>query len=101
MATVINNRANRRRAIAFAVLASISVVLMAFSTNPYLREVQKGIGFAFRPIQGTLDGVAGGIASIGAAISEIDRLRVDNGTLHAENERLATENARLQEIARE
>jgi rod shape-determining protein MreC len=101
MATILTNRTTRRRAIAFSVLVSVSVVLMAFSTNPYLREVQNGIGFAFRPIQGALDNVAGGVASIGAAISEIDRLRVDNGSLHAENERLAAENARLQETARE
>src|SRR4030095_1186495 len=79
----------------------LSVVLMALSTNPFVREIQNGIGYAFRPIQGALDGVAGGVASIGAAISEIDRLRVDNGSLHAENDRLAAENARLQEIARE
>jgi cell shape-determining protein MreC len=52
-------------------------------------------------IQGALDSVAGGIASVGAAIAEIDRLRVDNGTL-ARRERAAhVENARLQEIARE
>ena len=46
-----------------------------------MREVQSGIGFAFRPIQGVLSDVAGGVASIGAAITEIDRLRVDNGAL--------------------
>jgi rod shape-determining protein MreC len=101
MATTLNNRTTRRRTIAFSVLVSLSVLLMAFSSNPYLRDVQSGIGFAFRPIQGALDGVAGGVASIGAAIAEIDRLRVDNGSLHSENERLAAENARLQEIARE
>ena len=101
MATILTNRTTRRRTIAFSILVSASVVLMAFSTNPYLREVQNGIGFAFRPIQGALDSVAGGIASIGAAISEIDRLRVDNASVHSENDRLAAENARLQEIARE
>src|SRR6476660_3474562 len=101
MTTILSTRTARRRTIAFTVLMAVTVVLMAFSTNPYVRELQNGIGFAFRPIQGALDGVAGGVASIGAAISEIDRLRVDNGSLHAENERLAAENARLQEIARE
>src|SRR3954469_598962 len=101
MATILTNRTTRRRTIAFSILVSASVLLMAFSTNPYLREVQNGIGFAFRPIQGALDNVAGGVASIGAAISEIDRLRVDNGSLRSENDRLAAENARLQEIARE
>jgi rod shape-determining protein MreC len=101
MTTILANRTTRRRTIAFTALMSVSVVLMAFSANPFVRELQNGIGFAFRPIQGALDGVAGGVASIGAAISEIDRLRVDNGSLHIENDRLTAENARLQEIARE
>jgi rod shape-determining protein MreC len=79
----------------------VSLVLMALSSNPLVRELQSGLGFAFRPIQGALDDVAGGVASIGAAVAEIDRLRVDNGSLRADNERLANENARLQEIARE
>ena len=74
---------------------------MAFSSNPAVREVQNGVGFAFRPIQGALDGAAGSVASVAAAIAEIDRLRVDNAALRAENERLATENARLEEIRRE
>jgi rod shape-determining protein MreC len=36
-----------------------------------------------------------------AAVAEIDRLRVDNAALRDENERLAAENARLEEIRRE
>jgi rod shape-determining protein MreC len=101
MTTISTDRITRRRTIAFTVLVSVSMVLMALSSNPVVREVQNGLGFAFRPIQGALDNVAGGIASVGAAIAEIDRLRVDNGTLRDENERLTVENARLQEIARE
>lgn len=85
----------------FTVLVAITLVLMAFSSNPLVRDVQSGVGFAFRPIQGALDGVAGGVASIGTAISEIDRLRIDNGSLRTENERLSIENTRLQEVARE
>ncbi len=62
--------------------------MMAFSSNPAVREVQNGVSFAFRPIQGALDGAAGSVASVAAAIAEIDRLRVDNAALRAENERL-------------
>ena len=101
MATIATDRNARRRSIAFGVLVVACLVLMAFSSNPLVRELQSGVGFAFRPIQGALSGVASGVASIGAAISEIDRLRVDNGTLRADNERRLTENTRLQEIARE
>jgi rod shape-determining protein MreC len=96
MTSLLASRATRRRSIAFVILLAITMVLMAFSTNPVIRDVQSGVGFAFRPIQGALDSVAGGIASVGAAITEIDRLRVDNAALQAENDRLTTENARLE-----
>lgn len=101
MTTLSTDRLTRRRNIAFTVLVTVSLVLMAVSSNPFVRELQSGLGFAFRPIQGAMSEVASGIASIGAAIAEIDRLRVDNGALRSENERLTTENTRLQEIARE
>ena len=101
MTTLANDRIARRRSIVFVGLVSACLVLMALSSNPLVRELQSGVGFAFRPIQGALNEVASGVASIGAAVAEIDRLRVDNGTLRADNERLLTENTRLQEIARE
>jgi len=101
MTTLSTDRMARRRSIVFIALLSACVVLMAFSSNPLVRELQSGIGFAFRPIQGVLSDVASGVASIGAAVAEIDRLRVDNGSLRADNQRLLTENTRLQEIARE
>ncbi len=101
MTSLLANRSARRRGIAYMVLLAVTLLLMAFSSNPSVREFQNGIGFAFRPIQGALDQVAGGIASIGAAITEIDRLRVDNAALRDENDRLANENARLQETKRE
>jgi rod shape-determining protein MreC len=101
MTTLLANRSARRRGIAYMVLLAVTLLMMAFSSNPSVREFQNGIGFAFRPIQGALDTLAGGIASIGAAITEIDRLRIDNAALHDENERLANENARLQETKRE
>jgi hypothetical protein len=71
MTSLLASRATRRRSIAFVILLAITMVLMAFSTNPVIRDVQSGVGFAFRPIQGALDSVAGGIASVGAAITEI------------------------------
>ena len=58
MTSVLATRAARRRWIAFLVLLVISVMLMGFSSNPAVREVQNGVGFAFRPIQGALDDVA-------------------------------------------
>ena len=84
MTTISTDRIARRRSIVFIGLLSACLVLMAFSSNPLIREFQNGIGFAFRPIQGVLNDVASGAASIGAAVAEIDRLRVDNGTLRAD-----------------
>jgi rod shape-determining protein MreC len=101
MTSLLATRAARRRWIAFSVLLLISVMLMAFSSNPAVREFQNGVSFAFRPIQGALDDVARGVSSVVSAIAEIDRLRVDNTALREENDRLRSENARLEEVRRE
>jgi rod shape-determining protein MreC len=76
-------------------------MLMGFSSNPAVRELQNGVSFAFRPVQGALDSAARTVSSVAAAITEIDRLTVDNAALRSENDRLAAENARLEEIRRE
>jgi cell shape-determining protein MreC len=101
MSSAFANRAARRRGIVFTVLLVVTVLMMAFSSNPGVRDLQSGVGYAFRPIQGALDSVAGGIASVATAITEIDRLRTDNAQLRDENERLATENTQVDEIRRE
>lgn len=101
MTSLLASRVARRRGIAFAVLLVISTLLMAFSSNPAVRELQNGMSFAFRPLQGAVHDVAAGIASVAEAITEIDRLRVDNTRLSAENRRLTIENTRLDEVRRE
>ena len=101
MTTVVANRTTRRRSVAFTVLLAASLVMMAFSSNPFVRDLQSGVGFAFRPIQGALDGVAGAVASIATSLTEIDRLRVDNEALRREKDRLTAENTQVEEIRRE
>ncbi len=101
MSSLLATRAARRRWIAFVTLLVVSVMLMAFSSNPSVRDMQSGVSFAFRPIQSSLEEVAKGASSVVAAITEIDRLRVDNGALRAENERLRSENVRSEAIRRE
>ncbi len=101
MATILATRTARRRSIGFTVLLALTLVLMAFSSNPLVRDLQSGVGFAFRPIQGALDEVAGGIASVANAIAEIDRLRVDNAALRDENDRLTNDSALNDEVRRE
>lgn len=96
MTTILANRQARRRGIAFTVLLVITLLMMAFSSNPAVLDLQRGMSFALRPFQGALAGVADGVAGVVGAITEIDRLRSDNATLRDENERLQNENDRLQ-----
>jgi rod shape-determining protein MreC len=101
MTTLLANRQARRRGITFTILIAITLLFMAFSSNPSLLEAQRGLSFALRPFQAALSSVADGIASVASAVGEIDALRVDNGALRAENDRLANENARLQATRQE
>ena len=101
MTAQIASRQTRRRAITFAVLIAVTLLLMAFSGNPWIREAQRGLQFALTPIQSALASAADGVAQVGASIGEIDRLRTENVTLHDENERLTNENARLEAVKHE
>ena len=94
MTTILANRQARRRGIVFTILLAITLLMMAFSANPYVQEMQRGLSFALRPFQGAIAGVADGVAGVVASITEIDQLRIENAALRDENERLANENAR-------
>jgi rod shape-determining protein MreC len=100
-AAVFSNKLVRRRAIIYTVLLAVSFVLMAISSSPIIIELQKGVAYAFSPVQGVLDDTAGGVASILRTIAEIDTLRQENAALDEENDRLRIENARLEETQRE
>ena len=101
MTAILASKAVRRRTIAFAILLSISLVLMALSSNPAMIELQKAVTFAFSPAQQALNGAATSVASLVETIAEIDTLRRDNASLREEVDRLRTENSVLQEIRRE
>lgn len=101
MSAILATRASRRRVAAFATLIAVTLLLMALSSTPFVRELQRGVGFAFRPIQGAVDSVASTVADAAASISEIDRLRRDNEALRLENEQLRNQNARLDAIRNE
>jgi rod shape-determining protein MreC len=101
MTTNAASKPNRRRGIAFAVLIAVTLLLMAFSGNPYIREAQRAFQFALTPFQAALDSFADGVAGVATAVSEIDQLRTDNATLREENERLANDNARLRALKQE
>jgi rod shape-determining protein MreC len=101
VSTLPATRAARRRGIAFGVLLGLSFLMMALSSNPAVLELQRGVSFAFRPIQTALDNAAGTVASIFGALGEIDRLRAENEQLRDENSRLSSENQRFNEVRRE
>ena len=95
MTTLLVNRQVRRRGITFTILLAITLLFMAFSSNPFVQDAQRGLSFALRPFQGAMASVVDGVVSVASAVGEIDALRIDNSALRAENERLANENARL------
>ncbi|MEO7664139.1 MAG: rod shape-determining protein MreC [Candidatus Limnocylindrales bacterium] len=101
MSAVFSNRIARRRAITYVALLAASLLLMAVSANPFVTELQGGIGYAFRPVQGAIDGFGRNLRSIATSIAEIDRLRTENEALRAENDRIRIENLRATEIGRE
>jgi rod shape-determining protein MreC len=100
-AAVFSNKVVRRRAITFSVLLAVTFVLMAMSSSPIVIEIQKGVAYAFSPVQGVIDDAASGVASIFRTVAEIDTLRQENASLQEENDRLRVENARSEETKRE
>ena len=101
MTSMLSSHQTRRRGIVFAILIAITLLLMAFSANPYIQEAQRAFSFALRPFQGAIADVADNVSGVVSAITEIDSLRIDNASLKSENERLTNENARLQALGRE
>jgi rod shape-determining protein MreC len=101
MTSPLANRRTRRQGIVFTVLLAVTLLLMAFSANPYLREAQRGLLFALNPFAESIASVTDGVAGVVEAVVEIDSLRLDNAILRDENERLANENARLRAVKRE
>jgi len=93
--------AARRRIVAYVVLLTVSLLLVAISSNPLVRDLQNGVAFAFRPVQAAVDGVARDVSSIFATIAEIDRLRLENEALRSENDHLRAENAVARELQRQ
>src|SRR5262249_30242937 len=101
MTSLLANRTFRRRGIAYVLLIAVTLILMAFSSSPVVRELQGGVGFAFRPVQSALNDAAQGITSVFGAITEIDELRKANAAQKAEIDRLTLQEAQVAEIKRQ
>jgi rod shape-determining protein MreC len=91
----------RRRAVAYAALLIVSLVLVTISSNPLVRDIQNGVAFAFKPVQVAVGGIARDVSSIATTIAEIDRLRQENAELRQENDRLDAESRSAVELRRE
>jgi rod shape-determining protein MreC len=74
---------------------------MAFSSAGPVLEAQRAVNSLFRPVQGVLDDISTGLTSALGTFADIERLRADNAHLVDKTDRLAAENARLDEIRRE
>jgi rod shape-determining protein MreC len=98
---LLQDRQRRRRATLYASALALSLVLVGLSDTAPLRELQRGLGFAFAPIQGFLSSTTSGVVGVFATIAEIDQLRQRNADLERENEALRAENLRAEELARE
>lgn len=101
MSGIFANRGTRRRSVAYVVLLAISLILMAVSANPLVRDVQHGIAFAFKPAEVAIDAVTTDVLSIGTAIRDINDLRRANEDLRAQNAQLQIENRSAAEVRRE
>jgi rod shape-determining protein MreC len=101
MNSLVANKSLRRNGTAWLVLTIASLVLMAVSANPLVRDLQHGVAFAFQPMQAALDGVARDVSSIFTTIAEIDQLRKDNVALRAQNDQLDSEARTAEELRRE
>ena len=94
-------RAARRRGITYGLLVGMSLLLMLVSSSPVVRELQRGIGFAFRPLEAAVGGVGRNVSSVVNAITEMDQLRTTNEALRQDNERLKNENLQAEELRRQ
>ncbi len=101
MSAVFASRTARRRVIAYLSVLAATVVMMAASGSPLVVDVQRGLGFAFRPVQVALDGFGRDLSSIATAIGEIDQLRLESEALRVENERLRQGSRQAEEIRRQ
>jgi rod shape-determining protein MreC len=99
MATLGRTRARRTNSVArpFAVLFVIALLLLLFRSAGAVQAVATIGTQVLVPVQRVLAETGVTTNRFFQAIGELDRLRTDNADLHAANDRLTLENARLTE----
>lgn len=101
MSAFLASRPARRRAVGYLSVLVASLLMLAVSANPLIVNLQRGLSFAFRPVQSALDGFGHDLSSIATAIGEIDTLRTENEALRAENARIQQDAQRAEEVRRQ
>ena len=101
MSALLASKSVRRQSAVYLCLVVASLLLLSVSSNPFVRDLQHGVAFAFKPFQVGIDGVASDVTSIFSTIAEIDGLRQENDTLRADNDRLEAQARAAQELKRE
>jgi rod shape-determining protein MreC len=101
MSALLASKSARRKGVAYVALLVVSLLLLTVSSNPFVRDVQKGLAFAFKPFEVAVSTVAGDVRSIFTTITEIDQLRKENAALRAENDQLEAEARTAEELRRE
>ncbi len=82
-------------------LLILSLLLLTVSSNAFVKDLQHGVAFAFKPFEVAVGGVASNVTSVFSTIVEIDQLRQENQALKADNDRLEAEARAAQELRRE
>ena len=101
MSTLLASKSVRRKGAAYVALLVASLLLLTVSSNPFVRDLQHGVAFAFKPFQVAVDGIARDATSIFSTIVEIDQLRQENAALRAENDQLEAEARSAEQLRRE
>ena len=91
-------RSTRRRAITYALLVALCLLLLGASDTAPMRETRQGIGFALAPIQSALTGTTRSVISVFSTITQIEQLRRDNQALSTRVQRLEAETRRLESV---
>lgn len=95
---MMRDRAARRHIVTYAVLVSVSLLLLAFSNTAPLQTLRSAVNYALAPVEETLAGASRSVGGVFTAVAEADQLRRDNLALRAQIDQLQQQNAQLQAV---
>jgi rod shape-determining protein MreC len=101
VSALLASKSVRRKGAVYVGLLVVSLLLVTVSSNAFVKDIQHGVAFAFKPVQVAVDGVASNLTSVFATIVEIDQLRRENEALKLDNDRLVAEARAAEELRRQ